>query len=107
MKPHRLAWLSLFAMSCAWSNPPAAESACARTPAAEQALLAHVLEHIRPALAAEGVQLELLPIGEMPAMARPQVRLVTPGLRSRLRDCAIEREQRFSDHAPFTVDYTP
>ena len=84
MKTHRLAWLSLLAMSCAWSNPPVAESACAQTPAAEQALLAHVLEQIQPALAADGVQLELLPIGEMPAMSRPQVRMLTPGLRSRV-----------------------
>ncbi|RNF83889.1 exodeoxyribonuclease III [Montanilutibacter psychrotolerans] len=38
---------------------------------------------------------------------RIDYQLVTPGLRSRLRDCAIEREQRFSDHAPFTVDYAP
>ena len=31
--------------------------------------------------------------------------ICTPGLTSRLRDCAIYREQRFSDHAPYTVDY--
>jgi flagella basal body P-ring formation protein FlgA len=95
MKTHRLAWLSLFAMSCAWSNPPAAESACAHTPAAQQALLAHVLARVQPALAVEGVQLELLPIGQMPAMAWPQVRLVTQGLRSRV---AVELQGKSCGH---------
>jgi exodeoxyribonuclease-3 len=28
-----------------------------------------------------------------------------PGLRDRLRSCSIYRDERFSDHAPFTVDY--
>ena len=95
MKSHRLAWLSLFAMSCAWSNPPAAESACAQSPVAQQALLAHVLERVQPALATEGMQLELLPIGEMPAMAKPQVRLVTQGLRSRV---AVELQGQACGH---------
>jgi exodeoxyribonuclease-3 len=36
---------------------------------------------------------------------RIDYQLVTPALRSRLRQCAIVREPRFSDHAPFTVDY--
>ena len=95
MKTHRLTWLSLFAMSCAWSNPSAAESACAHTPVAQQALLAHVLERVEPVLAADGVQLELLPIGEMPAMAKPQVRLVTQGLRSRV---AVELQGKACGH---------
>jgi flagella basal body P-ring formation protein FlgA len=95
MKSHRLAWLSLFAMSCAWGNPMAAESACAPSPAAQQALLAHVLESVQPALATEGVQLQLLPIGETPKMTRPQVRLVTQGLRSRV---AVELQGRSCGH---------
>ncbi|MGB0134978.1 exodeoxyribonuclease III [Dokdonella sp.] len=37
---------------------------------------------------------------------RLDYQLVTPGLRDRLRSCSIEREQRFSDHAPFSVDYS-
>lgn len=36
---------------------------------------------------------------------RIDYQMVTPSLRSRLRDCSIYREQRFSDHAPYTVDY--
>ena len=36
---------------------------------------------------------------------RIDYQLVTPTMRSRLKACAIEREQRFSDHAPFVVDY--
>lgn len=36
---------------------------------------------------------------------RIDYQICTPGLTSRLRDCAIYREQRFSDHAPYTVDY--
>ncbi|MFK2902330.1 exodeoxyribonuclease III [Dyella ginsengisoli] len=36
---------------------------------------------------------------------RIDYQIVSPSLRDRLRDCAIYREQRFSDHAPYTVDY--
>ncbi|GHA88494.1 exodeoxyribonuclease III [Cognatilysobacter bugurensis] len=36
---------------------------------------------------------------------RIDYQFVTPGLRERIRACAIERERRFSDHAPFIVDY--
>lgn len=36
---------------------------------------------------------------------RLDYQLVTPTLGQRLKACAIEREQRFSDHAPFIVDY--
>lgn len=36
---------------------------------------------------------------------RIDYQLVTPGLRERLQGCSIHREDRFSDHAPFTVDY--
>ena len=36
---------------------------------------------------------------------RIDYQFVTPSLRERLRACAIYREQRFSDHAPVTVDY--
>jgi len=36
---------------------------------------------------------------------RIDYQFVTPSLRPRLRGCSIYREQRFSDHAPFTVDY--
>lgn len=36
---------------------------------------------------------------------RIDYQVVTPGLRKRLRDCSIYRDQQFSDHAPFTVDY--
>lgn len=37
---------------------------------------------------------------------RLDYQLLTPGLLDRLRTCSIEREQRFSDHAPFSVDYS-
>lgn len=37
---------------------------------------------------------------------RIDYQLVSPGLAARLRDCAVcPRELRFSDHAPFTVDF--
>ena len=36
---------------------------------------------------------------------RIDYQLATPSLRGRLRGCSIYREQHFSDHAPFTVDY--
>jgi exodeoxyribonuclease-3 len=36
---------------------------------------------------------------------RIDYQLVTPGLRARLRDCSIYRDEEFSDHAPFIVDY--
>lgn len=36
---------------------------------------------------------------------RIDYQLVSPSLRGRLRDCAIAREPRFSDHAPYRVDY--
>ena len=36
---------------------------------------------------------------------RIDYQFVTPSLRDRLRACSIYREQRFSDHAPFSVDY--
>jgi len=36
---------------------------------------------------------------------RIDYQIVTPGLATRLRDCAIAREPRFSDHAPYSVTY--
>lgn len=36
---------------------------------------------------------------------RIDYQFATPGLRERLRGCSIYRDERFSDHAPFTVDY--
>ena len=36
---------------------------------------------------------------------RIDYQIATPGLRARMKACAIYRGQRFSDHAPFTVDY--
>ncbi|HET6604930.1 MAG TPA: exodeoxyribonuclease III [Xanthomonadaceae bacterium] len=36
---------------------------------------------------------------------RIDYQLVTPQLGERVMDCSIYREARFSDHAPFTVDY--
>jgi exodeoxyribonuclease III len=36
---------------------------------------------------------------------RIDYQFVTPSLRERLRSCAIHPEPRFSDHAPFAVDY--
>ncbi|HET8897326.1 MAG TPA: exodeoxyribonuclease III [Rhodanobacteraceae bacterium] len=38
---------------------------------------------------------------------RIDYQLVTPNLGKRLRACSIYREQRFSDHAPYIVEYTP
>ncbi|PPU00996.1 exodeoxyribonuclease III [Xanthomonas arboricola] len=36
---------------------------------------------------------------------RIDYQLVTPGLRDKVKACSIYREQRFSDHAPYSVDY--
>ncbi len=36
---------------------------------------------------------------------RIDYQLLTPALAARLRDCSIYSEERFSDHAPFIVDY--
>ncbi|WP_372017495.1 exodeoxyribonuclease III [Pseudoxanthomonas sp. 10H] len=36
---------------------------------------------------------------------RIDYQFVTPSMRDRLRACSIYRDVRFSDHAPFTVDY--
>jgi exodeoxyribonuclease III len=38
---------------------------------------------------------------------RIDYQLVSPSLKARLKDCAIHPEPRFSDHAPFVVDYQP
>jgi exodeoxyribonuclease III len=38
---------------------------------------------------------------------RIDYQLVSPSLKARLKDCAIHSEPRFSDHAPFVVDYQP
>ena len=37
---------------------------------------------------------------------RIDYQLVTPALAARVRDCSVQREPLFSDHAPYTVDYT-
>ncbi len=37
---------------------------------------------------------------------RIDYQLATPSLRAKLKSCAIHPEPRFSDHAPFVVDYT-
>jgi len=36
---------------------------------------------------------------------RIDYQVVTPGLRNKVRDAAIYKDERFSDHAPLTVDY--
>ena len=38
---------------------------------------------------------------------RIDYQLITPSLRERLQGCSIHTASRFSDHAPFTVDYAP
>ncbi len=38
---------------------------------------------------------------------RIDYQVVSPGLRDRLKACAIAPEPRFSDHAPFAVDFHP
>lgn len=36
---------------------------------------------------------------------RIDYQIITPGLASKVENCAIYREQKFSDHAPLTIDY--
>ena len=38
---------------------------------------------------------------------RIDYQVISPGLRERLQRAAIYKEQRFSDHAPLTLDYAP
>ncbi|HEX7341373.1 MAG TPA: exodeoxyribonuclease III [Rhodanobacteraceae bacterium] len=38
---------------------------------------------------------------------RIDYQLVTPSLRERIKACSVYRDERFSDHAPYTVDYAP
>lgn len=36
---------------------------------------------------------------------RIDYQVITPGLKEKVRAAAIYRDQRFSDHAPLTLDY--
>jgi exodeoxyribonuclease-3 len=36
---------------------------------------------------------------------RIDYQIVTPSLQKRLKHCSVYRDERFSDHAPYTVDY--
>jgi exodeoxyribonuclease-3 len=36
---------------------------------------------------------------------RIDYQIVTPSLQKRLKQCSVYRDERFSDHAPYTVDY--
>lgn len=38
---------------------------------------------------------------------RIDYQLVTPGLKARIKSATIYKDQRFSDHAPLTIDYYP
>ncbi|MFJ4374650.1 flagellar basal body P-ring formation chaperone FlgA [Pseudomonas japonica] len=77
MKLRRLTWLGLLLSSPAWASGPCPAEAQAR-------LLAEVAAQARAALALDGTQLELSPIGELPALATAQVRVLGQSLRSRL-----------------------
>ncbi len=55
----------------------------------QQRLLARIDVQVRAGLALDGAQLELTPIGALPTLAAPRVRLLGPSLRSRL---AVELE---------------
>lgn len=79
MNLRRLALLALLFGAPAWA---AAAGGC--DAADERQLLARIDAQARKQLALEGTQLELTPIGELPALANPSVRLLGQSLRSRL-----------------------
>lgn len=56
---------------------------CAAAPTPSQ-LAQTIVERVRPALANDQLDIQLMPIGELPAMASPQVRLLSTQLRSRV-----------------------
>ena len=41
----------------------------------------------------------------MPVFCTTDYQVVTPNLAEKVRAAAIYRDQRFSDHAPLTLDY--
>ncbi|MHA6194754.1 flagellar basal body P-ring formation chaperone FlgA [Pseudomonas wadenswilerensis] len=77
MKLRRLTWLGLLLSTPAWASGQCPAQGEAR-------LLAEVDAQARAALMLDGTQLELTPIGELPALATAQVRLLGQSLRSRL-----------------------
>lgn len=70
------------ALSALLLSAPAWASACDAV--GEQRLLARIDAQARESLALEGAQLELTPIGALPALVAPSVRLLGQSLRSRL-----------------------
>lgn len=71
--------LSLGASWGAW-----ADGCTQDQPAAETARLSYVLAKLQPQVQADGATLEMAPLSALPAIAQPQVKLLTPGLRNRL-----------------------
>lgn len=67
-----------------WQPVLAATNECAAGSAAEVARLDYVRIQVHSMLQLEGVSLELTPIGTLPAIDKPQLRLLSNGLRSRL-----------------------
>jgi exodeoxyribonuclease-3 len=41
----------------------------------------------------------------MPNICASDYQIATPGLAATARDASVYKDQRFSDHAPLTVDY--
>lgn len=63
---------------------PVFASDCAVSAAAPQALLSQVSGQFQHAFSAEGLRLELEPVGELPAMVQPSIKILSRGLRSRV-----------------------
>ncbi|HLD64646.1 MAG TPA: flagellar basal body P-ring formation chaperone FlgA [Pseudomonas sp.] len=63
---------------------PTFASDCVTSAAPPQALLQQVSAQLRQAFNADGLRLELEPVGELPAMTQPSIRLLGRGLRSRV-----------------------
>ncbi len=80
MNIHRLAGLGLWLASAGYAQA-APDAAC--DTAASHALNT-ATQRIQAQLAMPEVELQLTPIGELPAMAHPQIRLLSQGIRSRV-----------------------
>lgn len=75
------AWLGLWVASAVCGVEPSPASPC--TTAGDEAL-PRVLDAMKPLLANYKVELELIPIGNLPEMATPQIQLLSREVRSRV-----------------------
>lgn len=61
--------------------------------------MSHSLRNLRP------LAIVNLGVNNLQVLCRTDYHLATPALASTARSAAIYKDQRFSDHAPLTIDY--